>query len=74
MVIAAVCQPLAASPPNIVSRSASSSRWNGCGSNSAPNVLIRSLSIRTPTRAKGLPDGEVFERMGYRGVHVRKFT
>jgi len=53
MVIAAVCQPLAASPPN---------------------VLIRSLSIRTPTRAKGLPDGEVFERMGYRGVHVRKFT
>src|SRR6185312_5613481 len=35
MVRAAVCQPLAANPRKIVSRAASSSRWNGWGSNSA---------------------------------------
>ena len=32
MVIAAVCQPLAASPQNSVSLAPSASRWNGCGS------------------------------------------
>ena len=37
---AAVCQPLAASPRKIVSCAASSSRWKGCGSNSAANRLI----------------------------------
>src|SRR5439155_6403583 len=47
MVTAAVCQPLAASPPNIVSRAASSSRWKGCGSKSAAKVLMRSLSMRS---------------------------
>src|SRR6266446_989722 len=55
MVTAAVCQPLAASPRKIVSRAASSSRWNGCGSNSAPNVLIRSVSIRTRPERKVCP-------------------
>ena len=34
MVMAATCQPLAASPPKKVSFAASSSRWKGCGSNS----------------------------------------
>src|SRR5881396_1691563 len=46
MVIAAVCQPLAANPPKIEPRAASSSRWKGCGSNSAAKVLIRSFSTR----------------------------
>ena len=40
MVRAAVCQPLAANPPKIVSSAASSSRWNGWGSNSAAKALI----------------------------------
>jgi len=33
MVIAAVCQPLAANPANSVPFAFSSSRWKGCGSN-----------------------------------------
>jgi hypothetical protein len=54
MVTAAVCQPLAASPPNIVSRAAPSSRWNGCGSNSAPNVYPRTLArCRSPDPGSG---------------------
>src|SRR5204862_1657405 len=55
MVTAAVCQPLAASPPKIVSRAASSSRWNGCGSNSAAKALIRSLSIGSGPERKVCP-------------------
>src|ERR1035438_1769799 len=35
MVIAAVCQPLAASPPKMLPWAAAWSRWKGCGSNSA---------------------------------------
>src|SRR5689334_13454020 len=35
----AVYQPLAASRPNTLSRAAASSRWNGCGSNSAAKAL-----------------------------------
>jgi hypothetical protein len=33
MNMAPVCQPLAMRPPNMLRRPASSSRWNGCGSN-----------------------------------------
>src|SRR5712691_13195785 len=55
MVIAAVCQPLAASPRNIEPRAASSSRWKGCGSNSAAKVLIRSLSTRRRPEPKVCP-------------------
>jgi hypothetical protein len=47
IVTAAVCQPLAASPLKIEWRAAASSRWKGCGSNSAANAKIRSLSMRT---------------------------
>jgi hypothetical protein len=39
VVTAAVRQPLAVSPPNIVWRAASSLRWNGCVSTSAPKAL-----------------------------------
>jgi hypothetical protein len=41
-----VCQPLAAKPRNMLLRAASSSRWKGCGSNSAAKLLIRSPSMR----------------------------
>ena len=46
MVAAAVYQPLAAKPPKMLLRAASSSRWKGCGSNSAANAMIRSCSTR----------------------------
>jgi hypothetical protein len=60
MVSARVCRPLAANPWKSVSRAASSSRWNGCGSNSAANVLIRSLSIRNRSRlAAAAGDGDL---------------
>src|SRR5260370_24033861 len=55
MVIAAVCQPLAASPRNIELRAASSSRWKGCGSNSAAKALIRSFSTRKRPEPKVCP-------------------
>ena len=45
MVSAAVCQPLAASPPKNVPSAAASSRWNGCGSNAAANALMSSAVI-----------------------------
>jgi len=38
--MAAVCQPLAASPPKKLARAASSSRWKGWGSNWAAKALI----------------------------------
>ena len=44
MVMAAVCQPLAASEPKNESFAASSSVWNGCGSKSAAKRLICSAS------------------------------
>ncbi len=37
---AQVCQPDAASPPSSVSAAAASSRWKGCGSNSAAKATI----------------------------------
>ncbi len=40
IVIAMVCQPLAASPLKIDAFAASLSRWNGCGSNSRAKALI----------------------------------
>ena len=47
--MAAVCQPLAASPPKNVWRAASSSVWNGCGSNYRPNALMRSaVTVTVP--------------------------
>src|SRR6202045_2641464 len=55
IVNAAVYPPLATNPRKIVSRAASSSRWKGCGSNSAANVLIRSLSTRTRPEPKVRP-------------------
>src|SRR5260370_295446 len=55
MVIAAVCQPLAASARNIEPRAASSSRWKGCGSNSAAKALIRSFSTRKRPEPKVCP-------------------
>src|SRR5258705_9523188 len=55
MVIAAVCQPLAASPRNIEPRAASSSRWKGCGSNSAAKLLMRSFSTRRRPEPKVCP-------------------
>src|SRR6267143_3348399 len=55
MVIAAVCHPLAANPRNIEPRAASSSRWKGCGSNSAAKVLIRSFSTRRRPEPKVCP-------------------
>ena len=61
MVSAAVCQPLATNLPNIELRAASSSKWNGCGSNSAANALMRSLSTVKATGAVGLPHGEVLQ-------------
>src|SRR5205807_2509848 len=55
MVSAAVCQPLAASPPKIVRLAAASSRWKGCGSNSAAKLLIRSGSTRIRPEPKVCP-------------------
>ena len=40
IVIAMVCQPLAARPLKSVAFAASSSRWNGCGSKSRAKALI----------------------------------
>ena len=57
MVSAAVCQPLAASPPKTVPRAASSSRWKGCGSNSAAKSLI---SLRG--RPAAAPEAEFLAR------------
>jgi hypothetical protein len=61
MVIEAVCQPLAASPLKIVWRAAASSRWKGCGSNSAAKLLTRSASTRRRACAVLLPRGEILE-------------
>jgi hypothetical protein len=55
IVIAAVCQPLAARPRNTLSRAVLSSRWNGCGSNSAAKALIRSASTRNAPEPKVWP-------------------
>ena len=47
--MAAVCHPLATSSPKKVPRAASSSRWNGCGSNSRANALMRSaVTVTVP--------------------------
>ena len=61
IVRAAVCQPLATSPPKKLARAASSSRWNGWGSNSAANALTRSGLNRDGSGPERLPDGEVLE-------------
>jgi hypothetical protein len=45
MVIAAVCQPLAANPANSVLFAVSLSRWKGCGSNWPANALIWAASM-----------------------------
>jgi hypothetical protein len=55
MVRAAVCQPLATNPWKIVSCGAASSRWKGCGSNSAAKALICSLLIRSRQELKSAP-------------------
>jgi hypothetical protein len=55
IVIAAVCPPLAARPRNTLSRAVLSSRWNGCGSNSAAKALIRSASTRNAPEPKVWP-------------------
>ena len=55
MVSAAVCQPLAASPPSRLVRAACSSRWKGCGSNSAAKVLIAASSTITDPLVKRRP-------------------
>ncbi len=52
---AAVCQPLATSPPKMLPAAASSSRWNGCGSKSAANALMRSRSTVTDSEWKVWP-------------------
>ncbi len=51
----AVCHPLAIRPPKGESAAASSSTWNGCGSNSLAKAIISSLlSVRLP-RSKTAP-------------------
>ena len=55
MVTAAVCQPLAARPWNIVCCAAAASRWKGCGSNSAAKLLIRSSSMHKRPELKVCP-------------------
>ena len=54
--MAAVCQPDAASPLNAVFLAAASSKWNGCGSNSAANRLISSLVTKTSPLLKRIPN------------------
>jgi hypothetical protein len=46
MKIAQVCQPDAESPPKSVREAAASSRWKGCGSNSAANATSSSRLTR----------------------------
>ena len=55
IVSAAVCQPLAAKPWNMLLPAACSSRWKGCGSNSAANLLICALSTRNRPEPKVCP-------------------
>jgi len=52
--VATVAEPYALAR-GCSSAAASSSRWNGCGSNSAPKVLIRSLSIWSRPERKVCP-------------------
>src|SRR5260370_27042249 len=54
--MAAVCQPEAASPLNAVFSAAASSKWKGCGSNSAANRLISSLVTETSALLKRIPN------------------
>ena len=66
---AAVCQPLAARPPKKVPSAVASSRWKGCGSNSAAKALIASAVIsRERARSRPLADVEVLE------VELRSMT
>src|SRR6266436_5600334 len=53
--MAAVCHPDAASPLKMVFSAATSSRWNGCGSNSAANRLMSSLEIVVSPLLKRIP-------------------
>jgi len=55
MVSAAVCQPLAASPPNSVAFAAVSSRWNGWGSYWAAKLFISAVSTRRLAERKICP-------------------
>jgi len=60
-VTAAVCQPLAASPPNIVSRAASLVEMERLGVELGAECLDLLLVDPHPTGAKGLPDGKILE-------------
>src|SRR4051812_49636396 len=53
--MAAVCHPDAASPLKTVFSAATSSRWNGCGSNSDENRLISSAVTVTSPLLKRIP-------------------
>src|SRR5256885_2392281 len=55
IIIAAVCQPLAMRPPYIVVLAASSSTWNGCGSNSEANRTMSSRLTSTPPNSWTCP-------------------
>jgi len=55
IVTAAVRQPLAAKPPNNVAFAAASSRWNGYGSNSLANRVIRASSSMCEPLVKRRP-------------------
>jgi len=55
MLIAAVCQPLAANPANGDCCAAASSRWNGCGSYALAKAKISSLSTRLRPLLKTCP-------------------
>ena len=62
IVKAAVCQPLATSPPKNVAAAAASSRWKGCGSNWRCKRLDLSAVDRDDRAAfERLADGEVFQ-------------
>src|SRR6478609_10222023 len=54
--MAAVCQPDAASPLSMVFLAAISSKWNGCGSNSAANRVISSLVTGNSPVLKRIPN------------------
>ena len=55
IVIAALCEPLAASPPKKDRAPSASSRWNGCGSNSPAKRLMSSVPTRRVADPKTAP-------------------
>ena len=58
MVIAQVCQPLAERRPNSEASAASSSRWKGCGSNSAAKAMTASRVTGLAPNSRTLPAGK----------------